>query len=77
MSLNLEPVIDILFLYMMVLTELGSSDPEGDLFYHDLKDLDGPVDYRFWTNTGTTDDKAAVVAQFYKKGQSTFIAEVC
>lgn len=52
-------------------------DPEGTLFYNNLSDLNGAMDYRFWVNSGTTDDEAAVVAQFYKKGGNTFVAEVC
>jgi len=54
--------------------EFGT-DPEGLLFYDDINQLNGPVDYRFWYNTGTLDDEAAVVAQFYKKGTRTFVAE--
>lgn len=54
--------------------EFGT-DPEGNLFYNDLSKLNGPVDYRFWYNTDVTDDEAAVVAQFYVKGATEFIAE--
>ena len=34
-------------------------DPDGTLFYNNLSDLSGPMDYRFWHNSGTTDDEAA------------------
>jgi hypothetical protein len=43
MSLTLDRGRDILLLHMTALTELGSSDPEGDLFYNDVNELDGPA----------------------------------
>ena len=76
MSSSLEEVRDILP-NKITLTEPGSSDPEGDLFYDDFSKLDGPVDYRFWYNTVTDDNEAAVVAQFHVKGSDIFVAEVC
>jgi len=54
--------------------EFGT-DPDGQLFYNNLSDLSGPMDYRYWHNSGTLDKEAAVVAQFYKKGASDFVAE--
>ena len=71
MLLTLEPGRDILFQHKSALTELGSSDPERDILYNDVTELDGPVGYRIWYNTGTSDDKAAVVSQFFKNGAST------
>jgi hypothetical protein len=74
MSSSLEEVSDILL--SNTLTEPDSSDPEGDLFYDDFSKLSGPVDYRFWYNTVTDDEEAAVVAQFHLKGSDIFVAEV-
>ncbi|KLO10809.1 hypothetical protein SCHPADRAFT_906527 [Schizopora paradoxa] len=54
--------------------EFGT-DPDGTLFYNNIGDLSGAMDYRFWHNSGTTDEEAAVVAQFYKKGSDVFVAE--
>jgi hypothetical protein len=75
MSKSLGLVRDTLF-YVHRPHQAAFSDPEGILFYDDDSNLNGPVDYRFWYNTGTTDHEAAVVAQFYVKGTNTYIAEV-